>query len=160
MLRNQTPLLEVVARVACIYFALLVLVRATGKREIGQLGPLELLGMLMLSETVSPGLTGQDTSITASLCAAVTLLVLSAGVARISFRWTALERLIEGEPRVLVERGRLIERVCAEERISRSELDSALRRHGVTSIDDVQLAVVEANGEITVIKRSETGEAS
>ena len=66
MFTNTTPLAEIVVRVVAVYTALLVMVRIAGKREIGEFGPLDLLGMLLLSETVSPALTAEDSSLTAA----------------------------------------------------------------------------------------------
>src|SRR5678816_3613513 len=153
MLENQTPLIEVVVRVVIVYSALIVFVRFAGKREVGQLGPLDFLAMLLLSETVSPALTAQDTSLPASLVAAGTLLALTGIVGRITYHSRAMERLIEGVPRDLITAGVVNELTLRQERISGQELKMALRKEGVQSPDDVQAAFVEPNGRISVISR-------
>jgi uncharacterized membrane protein YcaP (DUF421 family) len=153
MFDTQTPLLEVVARVVILYLALLVFVRFAGKREVGELGPMELLSMLLLSETVSPALTAQDTSLPASLVAAATLLGLTGIVGRLTYHSRRMERVIEGTPADLISDGVVNERTCRRERISKQELEAALRKEGVETVDDVKAAYVEPTGRITVIPR-------
>jgi len=157
MLENQTPLIEVVVRVVIVYSALIVFVRFAGKREVGQLGPLDFLAMLLLSETVSPALTAQDTSLPASLTAAGTLLLLTAIVGRLTYRSRTIERLIDGRPRKLITDGVVDERACQEERITAQELEIALRREGVERPTDVKVSYVEPTGKITVVRRESAG---
>jgi uncharacterized membrane protein YcaP (DUF421 family) len=153
MFLPRMPVWEIVARVTAVYVMLLVLVRCAGKREVGQLGPLDLLAMLVLSETVSPVLTGQDTSLGAGLVASGTLLGLCATVGRLVYWFPRFERLVEGSPVVLVEDGRLHPAAERAERVTAEELAQALRRAGVADLQDVAQAVVETNGEITVVCR-------
>jgi uncharacterized membrane protein YcaP (DUF421 family) len=147
------PVYEVVLRVCVLYAALVAMVRLSGKREIGQLSPLDLLAMLILSETVSPALTGQDTSLTASLTAAAALLALTVLMGRLSYHSRRAERWIEGSPVVLIEDGRVDEAAARSERVTRQEIESALRRHGLDDLSAVRWAVVEPNGEITVLAK-------
>jgi uncharacterized membrane protein YcaP (DUF421 family) len=147
----STSLIGIVVRVVLIYVALIVLVRVAGKREIGQLGPLDLLAMLILSETVSPALTAQDDSLPAALTAAATLLALTAGMGRLAYRSRRVERWMEGRPVELVRDGELLEDAARKERVTRQELESAMRREGVETLAEVRRAVVEPNGEISVI---------
>jgi uncharacterized membrane protein YcaP (DUF421 family) len=151
MFANQTPLLDVVARVVLIYLTLLVFVRVAGKREVGQLGPMELLSMLLLSETVSPALTAQDTSLPASLTASATLLILTGIVGRITYHFRPMEKVIEGTPTILIKDGVVNDRARREERISDQELEVALREQGISSPEDVKVAFVEPTGKITAI---------
>lgn len=151
MFEASRSLVEIVFRVCVLYGALVVMVRLAGKREVGQLAPLDLLAMLVLSETVSPALTGQDTSLPAALVAAATLLVATALLGRLAFRSRRAERWIEGAPVVLVEDGHIVEAAARSERVTRQELESALRRHGIDDLGVVRRAVVEPNGEISVL---------
>jgi uncharacterized membrane protein YcaP (DUF421 family) len=152
MLDPLTPLPAIVVRVAVVYLVLIVLLRLSGRRELGQLTPLDLLGMLLLSETVSPVLSGDDTSLPGGLTAAATLLVLVALVGRASYRSRRLERWIDGDPVPLVAQGRVDHAALARHRISDRELASALRKQGVASPDQVQLAMLEPDGTISVIE--------
>lgn len=151
MLWPQTPPWEIAVRVIGIYLMLLVLVRLVGKREVGQLGPIDLLAMLILSETVSPVLTKQDESLGAAGIAAATLLGLGAAIGRLSYWSPAVERLVDGKSTILVEDGRLRADVARRERITMSELAQALRSAGLEHLHDVQRAVIETNGQISVV---------
>jgi uncharacterized membrane protein YcaP (DUF421 family) len=150
---EPTPLLEVVGRVVVIYLALLVMMRVAGKREIGSLAPMDFLAILLLSETVSPALTRQDTSLAASLTAAGTLLGLTTLVSWFSYRFRWIERLIDGPPRVVIRDGHVDDEVCRAERLTAQDLASALRKEGIVSPSDVACATVEPTGRITVIRR-------
>lgn len=150
----HTDPLAIVIRVATLYLGLLCMIRLAGKREVGQLTPIDLLGMLLLSETVSPALTASDPSVGGALLAAAALLAISVGVSRIAYHWPRSERWIEGSPTALVEAGSLIPEAARAERITRAELEAALRRHGLARLDQVHEACVETNGEITIVPRS------
>jgi uncharacterized membrane protein YcaP (DUF421 family) len=150
---NVTPLPEIALRVAVIYAALVAMIRIAGKREVGQLTPLDLLAMLLLSETVSPALTTQDVSLPAAFVAAATLIALTATIGRLTYRSTRVERWFEGTPVVLARDGDVDEAACARERISPNELAAALRKHGVRSPADAELVTLEADGEISVVAR-------
>jgi uncharacterized membrane protein YcaP (DUF421 family) len=153
MFHSVTPLAEIVLRVTLVYGALIVLMRViAGRREIGQLTPLDLLGMLLLSETVSPVFTRADDSLPAGLVAAATLLVLSALVGRLTHASRRAERWIDGEPVPLIEHGRIDARQCARHRITQQELEAALRKQGVLDADRVQLAMLEPDGTISVVE--------
>jgi uncharacterized membrane protein YcaP (DUF421 family) len=151
VLEPSTALLEIVLRVCVLYVALVLMVRIAGKREIGQLAPLDLLAMLILSETVSPALTAGDDSLTGALTAAGTLLALTALIGRLGYHSRRVERFIDGLPVELVREGRLLDDAARRERVTRQELESALRRAGVERLAEVRRAVVEPNGEITVV---------
>src|SRR5262245_66427902 len=98
MFAFHTPFLEIVVRVVLVYAGLFLLVRLSGKKEIGQMGPMDLLAMLLLSETVSPALTGQDPSVAASWTAAGTLLATGVLIELITHRWRRAEQWLEGLP--------------------------------------------------------------
>jgi uncharacterized membrane protein YcaP (DUF421 family) len=156
MLEPMTPLVEIVLRVAIVYLALMVMLRLSGRREVGQLTPLDLLGMLLLSETVSPVLSKQDTSLPGGLTAAATLLALAALVGRASYRSRRLEHWLDGDPVPLVCDGAVDRQACERHRITKQELDAALRKGGVRTPADVELAMLESNGEISVVEAKRT----
>jgi uncharacterized membrane protein YcaP (DUF421 family) len=153
MFAFQTPLLEIVARVLLVYLGLFFLVRLTGKKEIGQMGPMDLLAMLLLSETVGPALTAQDTSVAASWTAAATLLATGVLIEVIIHRSRLAERWIEGRPLVIIDRGVVRRALKDRLRITDQELGAALRAAGLDSPSQVKQAVVETTGHITVVKR-------
>lgn len=154
MFTSQVSLLEIVARVLLVYAGLFVLVRLSGKREIGQLGPMDLLAMLILSETVGPSLTGSDSSIPAAWTAAATLLLTGTALQWLSHRSRRAERLIEGRPLVIIEKGHVLRAQMDRLRITEQELGAALRAVGLESPAGVRLAVVETTGHISVLRDS------
>lgn len=155
MFRPSTPLLEILLRVLLIYAGLLVMTRLSGKREVGELSPMEFLSMLILSETVSPALTRQDTSLGASLFAAACLIGISVGVGRLTYWFPAVQTLLEGSPTVLIRNGRVLRAALRREAITDEELKAELRKSGVEDPRRVRRATVERNGRITVVLREE-----
>jgi uncharacterized membrane protein YcaP (DUF421 family) len=144
--------LEIAARTSIIYILVLVGIRLTGKREVGQMTPFDLTLLLLLSNSVQNAMTGPDTSLLGGAVAASVLLVLNYGVARLSGLNRRVRSVIEGSPTLLIHNGRLIVSHCEKERVSADEVKRALREHGVASIGDVALAVLEVDGSISVLK--------
>lgn len=148
-------LLQIVLRTGIIYLLVLIGVRLSGKREVGQMTPFDLTLLLLLSNSVQNAMTGPDTSLAGGAVAACTLLVLNYGVAGVSGSNRRLRRLIEGEPSLLVHDGKIIQSHMARERVSMDELHRALREHGINSCDQVALAVLEVDGSISCLKYDE-----
>ena len=148
-------LLQIVLRTGVIYLLVLIGVRLSGKREVGQMTPFDLTLLLLLSNSVQNAMTGPDTSLLGGVIAACTLLALNYGVAGISGSNRKLRRLIEGEPSLLVHDGKPIESHMARERVSMDELHRAMREHGINSCDQVALAVLEVDGSISCLKYDE-----
>jgi uncharacterized membrane protein YcaP (DUF421 family) len=144
---------ELVIRAIAVYLFLFVLIRLIGKKHVGELAPFDLLVLLILSETVSNALSGEDKSLVGGLISAATLIVLVQLMGFVSWRNKKVERILEGVPRVLVRHGVSSKTVMAEERVTISELLEALRRNGCTNINDVRAAILENDGKISVIMR-------
>lgn len=153
---NATPLLEIVLRVVAVYAGLLLLLRLfAGQHELGRLTPLDLLAMLLLSETVSPVFTREDDSLLAGLVAATTLVAATAIVGRLTHGSRRAERLLEGDPVPLVRDGHVDQEACDRHRVTERELGTALRKQGVADLVDVRLAMLEPDGTISVVRRRE-----
>jgi len=148
-------LLQIVLRTGVIYLLVLIGVRLSGKREVGQMTPFDLTLLLLLSNSVQNAMTGPDTSLMGGAVAAGTLLLLNYGVAGVSGSNRRFRRLIEGEPSLLVHDGKVIDSHMARERVSMDELHRALREHGINSCDQVALAVLEVDGSISCLKYDE-----
>ncbi len=148
-------LLQIVLRTGMIYLLVLIGVRLSGKREVGQMTPFDLTLLLLLSNSVQNAMTGPDTSLLGGAVAASTLLVLNYVVANVSGKNRRLRHLIEGEPSLLVHDGKVIDSHMAHERVSMDELHRALREHGINSCDQVALAVLEVDGSISCLKYDE-----
>ncbi len=148
-------LLQIVLRTGVIYLLVLIGVRLSGKREVGQMTPFDLTLLLLLSNSVQNAMTGPDTSLLGGAVAASTLLVLNYMVANVSGKNRRLRRLIEGEPSLLVHDGKVVESHMEREHVSMDELHRALREHGINSCDQVALAVLEVDGSISCLKYDE-----
>ena len=148
-------LAQIVLRTGVIYLLVLVGVRLSGKREVGQMTPFDLTLLLLLSNSVQNAMTGPDNSLAGGAVAAGTLLILNYLVADLSGVNKPFRRLIEGQPALLVHDGHIIESHMRKERISMDELHRAMREHGINSVDQIALSVLEVDGSISCLKYDE-----
>jgi uncharacterized membrane protein YcaP (DUF421 family) len=153
MFNMSIPWWELVVRSLVVYVALIVVLRVTGKRQIGQLAPFDLVLLLVLSNAVQNSMNGGDNSLVGGLLSAGTLVAFNFGVGLATDRSKRLEALVEGRPEVLIHNGRLYDKVLQGARLTRHELNAALRRAGCADVEDCKYAVLENNGSISVIPR-------
>jgi uncharacterized membrane protein YcaP (DUF421 family) len=146
---------QLVVRAVVVYSALLLLLRFTGKRQIGQLAPFDLVLLLMLSNAVQNALNGGDTSVAGGLLSAGTLVALNSLVAVVTSRSKKAEALIEGHPLVLIHNGKLYDAMMDRAKVTHHELNAALRQAGCGCVEDVHYAVLENNGAISVVARKD-----
>jgi len=149
------PWWELVVRALLVYAFLLILLRLTGKRQVGQLAPFDLVLLLVLSNAVQNSMNGGDNSLVGGLISAVTLVLVNLSIGVITHRSKKLEGLIEGRPQVLIHNGMLYQEVMTSARLTHHELHAALRQGGCACVDDVHMAVLENNGSISVVPRRE-----
>ena len=147
--------LQIALRTGVIYLVVLVGVRLSGKREVGQMTPFDLTLLLLLSNSVQNAMTGPDTSLIGGVIAATTLLALNYLIGTLSGVNRKFRRLVEGEPSLLIHDGKPIETHMARERVSMDELERAVREHGIAKCSDVALAVLEVDGSISCLKYDE-----
>ena len=147
------PWWEFVARATIVYLFLLILLRVTGKRQVGQLAPFDLVLLLVLSNAVQNSMVGSDASLVGGLISAGTLIGLNYLVGTLTFRSRKAEEFIEGRPQVLIHDGKLSEDVMTSARLTHHELHAALRRAGCAHVEEVKLAMLENNGAISVMTR-------
>ncbi len=152
-------LLEIILRTSVVYFLILIGIRLTGKREIGQMTPFDLALLLLLSNAVQNAMTGPDTSVSGGIVAAATLLLLNAAVTRIVWKNEKVRKIVEGSPTLLIRHGKVIQDHLDKERVTVDTLTQALREHGVASVADVSVAVLEIDGSISVLKNDEVPSA-
>lgn len=150
MLKLSLPWWEFVARAAIVYVFLVLLLRLTGKRQVGQLAPFDLVLLLVLSNAVQNSMNGGDNSLLGGLISAGTLVALNWLVSVATFRNRRLEEIVDGRPQVLVHDGKVFRDVMEREKLSQSELDTALRLAGCPNLAEVKFAVLENNGQISV----------
>ena len=148
-------LVEIVLRTAAIYVVVLLGVRLSGKREVGQMTPFDLTLLLLISNAVQNAMTGSDTSLVGGIVAAATLLIVNYFVAEVSGGNRRFRKLVQGQPSLLIHDGQVISAHMAKEHVSMDELERALREHGISSYHDVALAVLEVDGSISCLKYDE-----
>ena len=146
----SVPWWELVVRGIVVYMFLIIVLRLTGKRQIGQLSPFDLVLLLILSNAVQNSMNAGDNSLVGGLITATTLIAANYIVGLITFKSKKLEEIIEGRPQVLIHDGKLFEEVMNEAKLTRHELDSTLRQSGYFEIKEVKLAILENNGRVTV----------
>ena len=154
MLNMSVPWWELVVRAVAVYVFLLTLLRITGKRQVGQLAPFDLVLLLVLSNAVQNSMNAGDNSLVGGLISAATLVLLNLLVAYTTFKFRSIENLIDGQPQVLINDGLLNDAVMTKARLSCQELEAALRQGGCEKIEEVRVAILENNGAISVIPRN------
>jgi len=148
------PWWEFVVRGVAVYAFLILILRITGKRQVGQLAPFDLVLLLVLSNAVQNSMNGGDNSLLGGLISATTLIAVNYGVGFITFRSKRLEEMIEGRPMVLIHNGKLFEDVMAKAQLTHHELNSALRQAGCDCVAEVHCAILENNGSISITERA------
>jgi uncharacterized membrane protein YcaP (DUF421 family) len=147
------PWWEFILRGVIVYFFLIVLLRLTGKRQIGQMAPFDLVLLLVLSNAVQNAMNGGDNSVTAGVVSAVTLVGVNWLVGLVTYKSKAMETLVEGRPEILIHNGQLFEQALKHTKITHHELMSALRAAGCATAEDVHSAMLETDGSISVIPK-------
>jgi uncharacterized membrane protein YcaP (DUF421 family) len=147
--------METVVRVGLIYLAILVGMRFLGKREFAQLSPLELISLLLIPEIASQGLMREDFSFTNAIIGIATLLLLVLATSMLQARSERAARAIGGTPAVLVHAGRLLEHNLVTERVTPDEVLGEVRAAGYEDLGEVQWAILEADGRISVVPRAD-----
>lgn len=151
------PWWEFVLRAAAVYAVLLVLIRLSGKRTMGQFTPFDMLLIVLLGNAVQNSLLGGDTSLGGGLLLAATLIAFNWCVAFVTSRSQRAEQLVEGVPVVLARDGQLFRSVLRRELVSEDDFNEALRENGEMTLTDVRIALLETNGMISVVRRDSDG---
>ena len=154
------PWWELVVRGVIIYVFLTVILRMTGRRQMGHLAPFDLILLLVLSNTVQNAMNGGDASVPGGMISAGTVIALNVIVSRLTYHSRTLARVIEGRATVLVKDGRIDEHARRHAMLTREELLAALRADGCQCLEEVHYALLENTGEITVVRKHRHGEGS
>ena len=147
------PLLEKILRPIIVYVFLIVGLRLSGKRELAQLNPFDLIVLLTLSNTVHNAIIGEDNTVTGGLIGAASLLVVNYLVVRFLYDHRELDQIIEGSPDILIEDGKVHEHKLKRELITTEELAAAARKQGFDTLNEVRQCVLEPGGTLTFIAR-------
>jgi uncharacterized membrane protein YcaP (DUF421 family) len=147
------PLAEKILRPIIVYVFLIVGLRLSGKRELAQLNPFDLIVLLTLSNTVQNAIIGNDNSVTGGIIGAASLLAINYLVVRFLYDHRKLDQLVEGSPDILIENGKVHEQKLKRELITKEELAAAARKQGFDSLSEVQQCVLEPGGTLSFSAR-------
>jgi uncharacterized membrane protein YcaP (DUF421 family) len=145
--------MDVVVRAAVVYVVVLLFTRILGRRELSTLQPFDLILLVVIGDLIQQGVTQNDLSVTGIVLVLSTIGVLIVATSYLSFRFRRLRPLLQGEPVVLVEDGKPIERNMRRERLSMDDLAEEARQNEIDSLDSVKWAVLETSGKISFIKK-------
>jgi uncharacterized membrane protein YcaP (DUF421 family) len=147
--------MDIVLRATIIFLALYALVRLMGKRELGQMTPFELIVLVVIGDLIQQGVTQNDFSMTGAVIAISTIAFWALVMSWLSYLSPTAERLLEGEPRVIVRDGEVLTTNLRRNRLTVSEIESEMRLAGISHLGDVAWAILEPRGKISFIQRSD-----
>jgi uncharacterized membrane protein YcaP (DUF421 family) len=142
---------DVILRAAVVYVFVSLVLRALGKRELGELTAFELVLLFVIGDLVQQSITDNDTSVTAAVLAISTIALLIVVQSYVVFRWKRTRPVLEGEPVVLVHQGRLVEPVIRRERMTVDEIREAARKQGIEDLGAVRVAILETDGKVSFL---------
>jgi uncharacterized membrane protein YcaP (DUF421 family) len=145
------PLLEKILRPIIVYMFLVVSLRLSGKRELVQLNPFDLVVLLTLSNTVQNAIIGDDNSVSGGLIGATSLLLINYLVVRFLYGHSKIEQIVEGQSDVLIENGKVRADRLTKELISTPQLEAAARKQGFDSLSEVDKCILEPSGTLTFV---------
>jgi len=145
--------MDIVLRAAAAFVLVFLLLRVTGRRELSTLEPFDLILLVVIGDLVQQGVTQSDMSFTGLVLAVGTFTVLAVATSWLSYRFKAMRKVLEAAPLVVVEHGRSIEHNMRAERLTLEEVAEAARLQQVASLEDVEWAIIEPSGQISIIPR-------
>lgn len=151
--------MDIILRASVMFFIMYFLLRLLGKRELSQVTPFELVLLIVMGDLVQQGITHNDLSMTGAALAISTIAFWALTLSWITYLSPRAERILEGVPRVLVKDGALIAANMRRDRITRAELEIEMRLAGIARIAEVAWAILEPNGKISFIARTQDGPA-
>lgn len=147
----MTTYLPIIISSASVYIFIVLAIRLFGKKELAQLSVIDLVFILLISNSVQNAMVGTNSTLTGGLIAATTLFVVNYLLKKILLRSRRLNQIIQGNPLMLVYNGQIIKPHLDQSQISLEELEAAVREHGVGTIQEVNLAILEVDGNISVL---------
>jgi uncharacterized membrane protein YcaP (DUF421 family) len=148
--------MDIVIRAAIIYAVVFIFTRAIGRRELSSLQPFDLILLIVIGDLIQNGVTQNDLSVTGILLALCTIGALQVLTSYLGFRFRRIRPVLQGEPIVLVENGKMIERNMRRERLTLDDLSEKARLSEIETLDDIKWAVLETTGDISFIKQRES----
>lgn len=145
--------MDIVLRAAAAYVFIIFMLRIIGRRELGTLAPSDIVLLVVMGDLIQNGVTQSDDSVTGIFLAVSTFAMLTVAMSFLTFRSRRASRFIEGEPLILVQDGRPVERNLKAERLNLDDLAEEARSNGIESLDDVKWCVLETGGTISFVKK-------
>jgi uncharacterized membrane protein YcaP (DUF421 family) len=145
--------MDLALRAIFLYAFVILLMRVTGRRELSTLSAIDLVLLIILGDAIQQGLTQDDYSVTGAVIVVSTIAALQVGTSYLSFRSRRARRVLEGEPIVIVQDGKLIERNLKRERLTEDEVAEEMRAQQIASVDDVEWGILETNGTMSFIPK-------
>lgn len=147
--------MDIVIRAVVAFLIILLLTRIVGRRELSSLEPLDLILLVTIGDLVQQGVTQNDFSLTGMFLAVGTFALLSVFFSYLPWRFQVLRPVLEGQPIILIDDGKVVEKNFKTQRLTHEEIAAAARGQNISSLDDVRWAVLETNGQISFIKKSQ-----
>jgi uncharacterized membrane protein YcaP (DUF421 family) len=147
--------MDIIVRAAIMFVFLFLLLRLMGKRELGQMTPFELVVIIVMGDLIQQAVTQADTSLTGAILAVSTFAFLAVLLSWVSYRFPATQKLLDGEPHLIVRDGQVIGSALVRDRMTEDEIRSEMRLAGIARLDMVACAILEPNGKISFIRRDD-----
>ena len=146
--------MDLVLRAGVAFVFVYAVTRVIGRRELAQLQPFDLIFLVVIGDLIQQGVTQNDLSVTGLILVVSTIALLQVGSSYLSFRFRRLRPVLNGDPVVIVENGRFIERNLKRERLTPDDVAEEMRQNQIHSLDEVQWAVLETSGKMSFLKKS------
>jgi len=145
--------MDIVLRAVALYAFVIFVIRVIGRRELSSMTPFDLVLLIILGDAIQQGLTQDDYSVTGAVLAVGTIATLQVATSYLSFRFPPMRKVFQGQPIVLVDHGKFVHRNLRRERMTEEEVAEEARQQQIATIDQVDWAILEANGSISFIKK-------
>jgi uncharacterized membrane protein YcaP (DUF421 family) len=147
--------MDLAIRAVVLYFFVYLLTRIVGRRELSSLGPFDIILLVVIGDAIQQGLTQDDYSVTGAVIVVVVFAVLQVFMSYLSYRSGPIRKVLEGEPIVIIQDGKPIERNLKRERLAVDEvMEQARATAQISSMDEIQFAILENSGAISFIQKS------
>lgn len=146
--------MDIVLRASAMFAILFLLLRLLGKRELGQMTPFEFVVLVVMGDLIQQGVTHNDFSLTGATLAIVTFAFWGLVLSWVTYLFPRAEKLLDGEPRIVIQDGFLIEENLRRDRVTRAEVESEMRQAGIASMEDVAWGILEPQGKFSFIRRN------
>jgi uncharacterized membrane protein YcaP (DUF421 family) len=146
--------MDIAIRAVALYVFIVFVMRIIGRRELSTLTPFDLVLLIVLGDAIQQGLTQDDYSVTGAIIAVSTLATMQLFASYVSYRFKPLRKILKGEPIVLVEDGKLLDRNLRRERLTAGDVAEEMRAQQIATFDEVRWAILESNGTISFIKKA------